>query len=97
MPKLDIFIGNVNRIIINPLIEFLFALAVVYFLYGMVVFLMKQSNDENKTTGKSHMIWGVVGMTIMIGVYTILGVILSTFHITDVNPEQGTVNITIPK
>ena len=90
---LNTFIGNVNRLIINPLILLLFALAVVYFLYGMLEFIMNQANEEKKTTGKSHMIWGIVGITIMMGVWVILNIILNTFGVNYVNPEQGTVNL----
>ncbi len=73
------FIGHADTYIINPLIDLLFALAIVYFLYGVVEFLMNQDNEEKKTSGKSHMLWGVIGLTIMLGVFTILGIIKSTF------------------
>src|SRR3989344_5178455 len=93
--SMDSFIGNVDRMIINPLILLLFALAVVYFLYGVFEFLLNQQNEEKKTTGKSHMLWGVVGITIMLGVWTILNMILSTLDIpkSEINPEAGTVNL----
>ncbi len=52
--SLDSFIGNVNRMIINPLIVFLFALALAYFLYGMFMFIANSENDEKKTTGKTN-------------------------------------------
>lgn len=90
---LDSFIGNVDRMIINPLILFLFALAVVYFLYGVLEFLMNQANEEKKTSGKSHMLWGVIGITIMLGVWTMLNMIISTFNIKGINPQQGTVQL----
>ncbi len=90
---LNTFIINVNRTIINPLILFLFALAVVYFLYGVFEFMMNQANEEKKTSGKSHMLWGIIGLTIMMGVWAILNVILNTFNIKYINPEQGTVEL----
>ena len=92
---LDSFIGNVDRMIINPLILFLFALAVAYFLYGVLGFLMNQDNEEAKTTGKSHMLWGIIGMTIMVGVWTILSIVLNTMGISssEINPKEGTVNL----
>jgi len=90
---LDSFLAKVNKEIVNPLILLLFALAVVYFLYGVFEFIANQANEEKKTSGKSHMLWGVVGITIMMGVWAILNVILATFYITEVNPEQGTVNL----
>jgi uncharacterized membrane protein YidH (DUF202 family) len=87
------FITNVDNTIINPLILLLFALAVVYFLYGILEFLMNQENEEKKTAGKSHMLWGIIGIVIMLGVWSILGMILSTFNISGINPQQGTVNL----
>ena len=93
--SLNEFIGNVDRMIINPLISFLFALAIVYFLYGVFEFLSNQENEEKKTTGKSHMIWGIIGITIMMGVWTILGILMSTLGISkgEIDPEQGTVQL----
>ena len=92
--KLDTFIGNVDRMIVNPLIVFLFALALAYFLWGVFEFIANLENDEKKTSGKSHMLWGVVGIAIMMSVWTILNMILSTFNITDVKPETSEVNLT---
>lgn len=89
--SVDSFIGKVDTLIINPIIYFLFALAIVYFLYGVFEFIANGANDEKKTAGKSHMIWGIVGLTIMMGVFTIMNIILNTFNITGINPEQGTV------
>ena len=75
--SLDQFIFNVNKFIINPLIILLFALALVYFLYGVFEFIMNGENEEAKTKGKSHMIWGIIGITIMMGVFTIMNIILN--------------------
>lgn len=78
------FVGKINGRIINPLIELLFALAVVFFLYGVFEFLSNQENEEKRTAGKKHMIWGIVGMTIMMGVFMIMGLMLRTLGISDV-------------
>ena len=62
---MDEFIGKVDKLIINPLIILLFALATVFFLYGLLQFIFNQENEEKKTDGKSHMVWGLIGITIM--------------------------------
>ncbi len=82
--SLNEFIGKVDNTIINPLIGLLFALAVVYFLYGVFEFIMNQEKEEKRTEGKKHMIWGIVGITIMMGVFMIMNLLLNTFGITDV-------------
>ncbi len=77
------FVANVSTQIINPLIKVLFALAVIFFLYGVFEFLINQENDEKRTSGKKHMIWGVIGIAIMMGVFTIMGMIIQTLGIQD--------------
>lgn len=89
--SVDSFILSVNKVIINPIIVFLFALAIVYFLYGVYEFISNQENEENKTTGKNHMVWGIIGIVIMMGVFTILNIIMNTFDITGIDPKKGTV------
>lgn len=75
---IDSLVRNVNRVILNPLIVFMFAAALAYFLYGVVEFLGNTENEEKRTIGKSHMIWGVVGMFIMVAVFAIMGIITRT-------------------
>ncbi|MFA5999588.1 MAG: hypothetical protein WC783_01210 [Candidatus Paceibacterota bacterium] len=91
----DKFLTNVNTLIINPLIELLFALAVIYFLYGVFEFIRDTDNEEAKTTGKSHMLWGIIGITIMLGVWAILNIVLNTLNIprSEVNPEDNQVEL----
>lgn len=93
--SLNAFIGNVDNQIINPLISLLFALAIVYFLFGAFEFIVNGANDEKKTAGKSHMMWGIIGLVIMMGVWTILGVVLNTFGISksEIDPQNSTVNL----
>ncbi len=70
---------SIDRVVINPIILFLFALAMVYFLYGLVQYLLSPGNEEVHKKSKSVMIWGVVGLFIMISVFGIMKLILSTF------------------
>ncbi len=95
---MDAFITKVDNLIINPLITFLFALAVAFFLYGVFEFIWNQDNEEKKTSGKSHMIWGVIGITIMMAVWAILGLILSTFQIpsSQINVNNGNIQVHLP-
>jgi len=69
---------KINKVLINPFIVLLFALALVYFLYGVVEFIANAENSDKRTEGKSHMIWGVIGMFIMMAVFTIMQIIANT-------------------
>ena len=73
------FVGKVDRLIINPLIILMFATALLYFLYGTTQFIMNAGKPEEREVGKRHIIWGLVGMLIMFGVFVILRIIMTTF------------------
>ncbi|MDD5152981.1 MAG: pilin [Candidatus Pacebacteria bacterium] len=62
----------------QPLIYLLLAGAVVYFLWGIYKFVAGQNNEENQEEGKKHMVWGIVGLVIMVSVWGILNFIQST-------------------
>ncbi|OHA49633.1 MAG: hypothetical protein A2Z62_01025 [Candidatus Terrybacteria bacterium RIFCSPLOWO2_02_42_20] len=71
-------ISNIKAYIFNPIIGFMFAVAVVMFIYGIVEYIWSADNEDKVAVGKKHMIWGIVGMSVMVAVYGILN-ILSKF------------------
>ena len=85
--------ASVNRVIINPLIMFLFALAVVYFLFGLANYLLSPDNEEIRKSSKSHMLWGIIGMFIMISVFGIMTLILNTFGENRIKLDNGNYSV----
>ena len=69
---------SINRVVINPLILFLFAVAMVYFLYGLAQYFLNPHSEEIRKSSKSHMLWGVIGLFIMVAVFGIMRLILGT-------------------
>ena len=68
-------ISNIKVYILNPIIGFMFAVAVVMFIYGIVEYIWSADNEDKVAVGKKHMIWGIVGIFIMMGVYGILNIL----------------------
>jgi uncharacterized membrane protein YjfL (UPF0719 family) len=50
----------------------------VYFLYGLVDFIANPDNTDKREEGKQHMLWGVIGMFIMMAVFTIMRILANT-------------------
>jgi hypothetical protein len=76
---LETLLYKINEQILNPLIVLMFALALVLFIWGATRFIWKNDSDEERRTGAQHMLWGVVGMFIMVSVKAILWIVANTF------------------
>lgn len=86
MDQLNVFIGNVVALIINPLIWLLMAAAFAYFIWGAAFFILHAGDETKRKEGKSHLLWGLIGIFVMVSVFGILNVVLSTFCHTTVGP-----------
>jgi hypothetical protein len=52
--------------IVNPLVRIGFLIAVLYFLYGVMKYILRANGDEKaRAEGTKHMLWGSIGLTIM--------------------------------
>ena len=73
---------NIKGQIIDPIITLLFALATLYFLYGVLQMIQNAGNEEARKEGQQHVIWGVVGMFIMLSFYGIMHLICKTIGVS---------------
>ena len=92
---IDSLVNAVNKVVVNPLIIFIFALALVIFIYGVAQYLLNPESEEVRKQSKSHMIWGVVGMFIMVSVFGIMRIILNTIGEDKKIKIQNTGEITV--
>ena len=82
---MEAFLYKVNNAIVNPLIYLMMAVALVSFLWGVVQYVNKGDSEDSRAEGSRHMLWGIVGLFIMFGVFGIIHIILNTFGISDPN------------
>jgi len=78
---LDTLIGNILVAIVNPLILLLLGIATAFFIWGLVEFIRDFDSEEAKTKGKKHMIWGIVGLFIMVSAFGIMCTIAGTLNL----------------
>lgn len=67
--------GLVDKIVdslVNPFIELLFAIAFLVFIWGVFEFIAGASDTTKRDKGRKHMIWGIIGLFIMLTAYGIL-------------------------
>ncbi len=54
--------------VFSPIYQAIVGVAFLYFLYGVVMFIINMNDPEKKNTGKQHLLWGTVGLFIMLSV-----------------------------
>lgn len=75
MDPLQKFIGAIEREILAPIITLIALAAFVMFIWGVVDFIRGADDAEKRKTGQQHMIWGIIGLTIIFGANAILAII----------------------
>ena len=78
-----------TSIINNSVIPLIFALAVVFFVWGAINVLIINADDEKKREqGKQFMIWGIVALAVMLSIWGLVTILGNTFNIdTSVIPQ----------
>jgi len=77
------FVSKFNQVILFPLIMLMTGIAMLYFIYGCLVYIANAENSEARETGRSHIIYSIVGMFIMLSAYALLMIAANTFGLSD--------------
>ncbi len=83
-------LGYATCLINNSVIPFIFALAIVMFIWGAVKYFIINSDEEAKREqGKQFMIWGIIALTVMVSVWGLVNIVAGTFGIknTSILPQ----------
>lgn len=93
--ELDQVLLKINFYIINPLIRLMFALAFIVFVIGIIQYVLKRDSVDAKEQGRKHMMWGLIGLTIMTSVFFIVRILVTTFGIDEVqiNESSNSINV----
>ena len=75
------FLTKVEVALINPIITLLGLAAFAIFVFGIVEFVGGAGNEEKRSIGQRHMIWGFIGLTIMFGAKAIIAIIASSIGV----------------
>lgn len=87
---LDKLLASIYDAILEPLLFVVFGLAFIMFVWGIVEFVRDSESDDGRKKGKANMLWGVVGMVIMVSVFGIINIIIGTIG-ADNPTDRGTI------
>lgn len=85
IPKIMDYVGCT---ITNSIIPLLFAFALLVFIVGVIRYVIAPDGSDDREEGRSFMLWGVVGLFVMVAVWGLVGVIKNTLDISASFPPQ---------
>ncbi|MCH7883244.1 hypothetical protein IIA95_02420 [Patescibacteria group bacterium] len=65
--------------VLNQVVPLLIAIAGVVFLWGVVLFVMGAGDEEKRKTGRNLIIYGLIGLAVMISFWGLVNILLATF------------------
>lgn len=80
--------------ILNSIIPVLLALGVVYFVWGVVQYMIG-GGDESKKKGKDHIIYGLIGLSVIVGLWGLVNIVVNTFGLKGATPSGLNINGTV--
>lgn len=75
---MDDILSKIKSEIIVPIIGLLFAVAILYFMWGVVMYLRNLNNPTGRSAGQKHMVWGIIGLAIMLSAFGIVNFVFNT-------------------
>ena len=76
--------------ILAKIIPIMFALAIIYFFWGLIKYIQGAGDPKQAAEGKSIMIWGVIAIAVMISIYGLVAWLQSSLGIS------GTTSLPLP-
>lgn len=70
-------IGNV----LDTLIPILIVLGIVYFVWGVITYMIAK-DEEAKKRGKDKIIYGIIGLVVIVSMWGLVKIITNTFGLT---------------
>lgn len=83
--SVDSAFGVIFRVINSYLIPLAFALAILYFLWGILKFVTAGGDEEKRNEGRNVMVYGVIAIFVMTAVWGLVGILRNSTGISDTN------------
>lgn len=77
-------VSRIENAILFPLLAFMLTIAFLYFMWGAYEFVANAESDSARDIGKQHMLYGIIGMVVMVSALALLRIVAGTFGV-DVN------------
>lgn len=76
------FLDKIKAAILYPFISLLLAMAILLFLWGVFQMIYNAANSEARENGRRHILFGLIGIVVMLSAMTLLRIAGNTVGVT---------------
>lgn len=73
----------------NTVIGILIAIAVIYIIWNTLQFIMNASDAEKRAESRTGILWGIVGLAIILSIWGLVAIVTGTFATNNQAPIQN--------
>ena len=73
------FVATFMEVFLAPLVLLMVAVALLVFIYGGFTYVINAENEQARDDGRRNMLYGVIGLFIMLSAYAIIWIFAATF------------------
>ena len=85
----DALVQRIGKVLLGPVEMVIFAAGFLLFMWGLVKFMWNVGEGGSQSDGKQHMLWGIIGMFLMVSIWSMIALIDSTFGFGATTPGGG--------
>lgn len=74
-------VQHLFQLVIDPVVRLIFAGAIFYFVWGVFKYIRNADDPTERAAGGKHIMFGVLGIFIMISVWGIIAVLEKTWGV----------------
>lgn len=82
-------LGKISEIL-NSVIPILMILATLIFLWGIISYITASGDEEKLKSARTYIIWGLIALFVMVAVWGLVQVLLTTFGLGDLESQPLT-------
>jgi hypothetical protein len=72
-------VDNFIAAIVKPIVPFIIGLTVIYFLWGVTMYIKNGASEDERDAGKQKMVYGIIALAVMLSFWGLAAVIMATF------------------
>ena len=95
--NLENALDSIIRLLNSYIVPLIVAIAGVYFMWGLIKYVVNQNEEADRTAARNMMIYGIIVLFVMISVWSLVNILVGTFNTGNNNEVRNLPELPQPR